>query len=1517
VTSDDEPWDEFPDEGTAAIATPSRPALTPETAAEMLFDSPFTEPGWEPDDEKQARSAVEHFGRLFERVPGVLKAALDGARGGAETLSGDRFQGLAEIIQNADDTGARWVQFQVVGDRLVATHDGRPVRLPDVLALTTPWVSNKVDDANAVGRFGIGLMTLRALSDVLEVHSGPYHLRLGDPAVSATDPVAFPASVAEGATTVFSVGLPPDVDTTSVERWLDRWDDTALLFCRTVERVTLVHPDGTPTLTLALDWTEDERARCQVGEDEVPVLRRRAQMSDGRSWVVHSTNAPTPAGVTRARKASAETVPLALALPLQAEPYGFVYAGLPVVETRVPVRVNAPFDPTTSRKALADTAWNRALLPLLADLWVEAVDDLFAQQPSIAWDVVPLTTGAFGDGEVLGVTDRFEQLLVVRARSQVAARLRIAVGESTYQLSGLATEDAHLEGLVSPEEIAYLAGLPAALPTTARDAAGRWRLVLDDWRDAGAPVPMPVTVERALDLLQDTTPSPSATVALAAAGIDAGLDHRLAALPWVVTASGERITPPTGVSLDGLVLTASALAERLGVGVRLHDAHRSDSDAATRVLTWLRQQGAVIDDADAEGVVRRLAAAGRAGQRLTEPFTDEQARALRDAFEVIPADDRATLGRDVGAAIMLAAFSFDAKGRRVPTSARPIDAYLPRAIDREPDSFALAADHAPGILWLHSRFAETLRSPLGRGAGLGPQRFLRLLGAEIAPRLATHPQAVQRFSSDPRRGLSSGTKGGPPQRAQAMRALGATYTVDDRDSPDLRTVVDDIAREKKAMRRRERAAALLGTLGRAWDRLADSAEVTAATDHYAWNRQGDVRAFWLWSAGSVAWLDDAEGTPRAPLNLRLRTPATVAIHGSDATGYLRPELDVLNRREVLAALGVTGEPSTGHLVERLRELRTDNDPSAAADAAVVYEALADRMGSHTAVPGDLSQRDLRAAFAEGAGLVRTQLGWRRPSSVLAGPPVFDRRRAFVPAVRNTDRLWDALQIRRPSFDDCLAVIAECARSRRAPSTADQTVLLETLRLLGEKIATATMTPPLRRRLGKLALWTTQGWQTRRPVYAVDDPTLVEGLGTHVPVWLPGGELPQFEELLEPLRVHRLSADDTTVVEPGMASIDEEATSVLRAAIPLLHEDLARNEPAAVGVLRVSWPHLQEFLVRIDSDLHLRVDGLVSHPSIEIPVVAKADVEANALYLSDHRVLRQVDGGGRAIAALFTADQRRIAQAWLAACVAAEEGRAALELALAEQRQAEERDHTDAKMAERLAAFRQEAAAGHTGSERRRPSSARSEPVTAPNTSATPPPPLPRVLVDPAALTVADPQGRLEEAAGDGRTAASSRRDGPGTGTLPAPSRNGATPRSWAPAAGFTQQDAESVGLELVRKVLAGDQQELVDLRAQHSVGADAIDTLDRFYELKVYRHEEPDTIRFEESQIRRAMSTPDFFLVVVSGIEGADARPKVRVIIDPLHQLQMTETSSVNFTGIRSAEHSLVYDLVPVPGGDA
>lgn len=289
---------------------------------------------------------------------------------------------------------------------------------------------------------------------------------------------------------------------------------------------------------------------------------------------------------------------------------------------------------------------------------------------------------------------------------------------------------------------------------------------------------------------------------------------------------------------------------------------------------------------------------------VTEPLTDQQLRSLRDAFEQLPLSERSSLGGNVGRAITIAAFSYDSGGQVIRTNARPADLYLSRAVDREPDSFAVAADRTTGLQWAHNRYAEQLRSSLGRTGGLGPQKFLRLLGAETAPRLVPHAYLQERYISERRRGIGIGVGGSPPQRDRALRATGATYTLDDVDSPHLRAVVLNIAAERKATRRRDRAGALLGALGRAWDRLQESAEVVAAQDFYSWQTKGATRAFWLWTAGSIAWLDDTDGIRHAPLDLRIRTPGTIAVHGPGASGYLRPEFDTFNRREVLAALGV-------------------------------------------------------------------------------------------------------------------------------------------------------------------------------------------------------------------------------------------------------------------------------------------------------------------------------------------------------------------------------------------------------------------------------------------------------------------------------------------------------------------------------------------------------------------------------------------------------------------------------------
>ena len=450
----------------------------------------------------------------------------------------------------------------------------------------------------------------------------------------------------------------------------------------------------------------------------------------------------------------------------------------------------------------------------------------------------------------------------------------------------------------------------------------------------------------------------------------------------------------------------------------------------------------------------------------------------------------------------------------------------------------------------------------------------------------------------------------------------------------------------------------------------------------------------------------------------------------------------------------------------------------------------------------------------------------------------------------------------------------------------------------------------------MPLWTTLGWTSQRPVYGVEDPTLVDGLRAEVPVWLPGGDLAQFEPLLPPMRITRLATEKTSVVAPEVAVRDDEATDVLSAAVSLLHDDLARNDARTAGALRIAWDELGEFEVRVDPDLRVRVDGLIGRPQAQVDTAAKADIGLGGLFLRDSRLLRQVDAGGRSIAGLFAAaDQRQVAQAWLAACIAAEDGRTGQQMRLAAEEAAAERAAREREMAERAAARGEEIAKRQKGRGRGRADRSTKETGSGDQggtQSPQPPERQPRVLVDPAELVVLNPEGRQGTKAGSRTT---SRRGG-SKGPLRPPDRRGGPPRGGTGAPTFTPLDKESVGMALVRTVLAGDEEKIADLRAQHGVGADAIDKLDRFFELKVHLGDEPDVIRLEESEVRRALSTPDFFLVVVSGVEGANARPRVRIIVDPVHQLTMQATSTVVFTGVRSAQHSLVYDLGLAPDTD-
>ena len=1493
-------------------------------AADRLFDDTELdgENIYEPKNERAARAAVSRLEERFAGLPNVVAEALVGAQSSGEVLSSDRLQGVAEILQNADDAKASEIRLVLRENDLLVGHNGDPMRLQHILGLATPWFSTKSGEADSFGRFGIGMSALRSLSRTIEAHNSPYHVRLWAPTVSPIEAMKLPGAFGGQSWTVFRIPFSrAGVAQEELVDWLDRWGNGGLLFLRSVDEVALRTSTGETVKRLSIRRQAGNPVHVADASLSTALQRQLVETPDGLSWMVYTVEVASPPGLSRIRKAKEPTTPIGVALPLHETALGEIYAGLPVIGTPMPVFVNAQFDPLTSRRDLADTEWNRALVPLVANVWAHAAIDHFHRDPADAWKVIPVGPGS-DEQAASPLVDTLNRAILDGARCSVAERIAVEVSEQGWlKLGDLAVESQLLEGIVTPEETAVLLGKQATLPLKARDPVGRWRAVLADWLAAGADLAEPLSVDRALELLLDETRSVRSSIALAAAGLRDGLGDRLGTLPCVVASDGRHLVPPSKDSAEALAEEISPLAKELGIVAAVHSAYLEDTGEARTVIEWLRTRGALLDGTDDRVVVRRLATAGQSGRRLAEPLTDRQLDALRRAFELIDAVERVELGRHVGLAITLSAYEYQpgVKRRRKQSVASPTDAYLPRAIDHGKDSFAMAAGRTPGVLWLDQRYGRTMRSSEGR-AGVGARRLLTLLGAATAPRPRPHLASKERYYAQTL-GLPKVVAGGSPARSVAMEEVGATHTLADLDCPEMTAVVEDIAHAGQSRKRRARAAALLTTVGRAWERLSDFTEVTCAEAYYSWNEKGRIAAFWLWQARDIAWLDDESGTPRRPPELRIRTPSTEAIFGTDSPDFVHPDLlgshaESRNLRLAMGAFGVSGEPTRRELVARLGELRdhVESDRTITHDAAIIYRALAVSLGNPMS-RSDLGKRALRRAFEDGAGLIATNLGWRPPGKVFAGPAVFGHYMPFAPQVPDAEELWETLHLKGPSLADGITVLRRIAQGRNELTAENEAIMLETLRLLAVRYR-ASGSPEDRRKLVRLPLWTTQGWKKDRPVFAVDDESLVDALGNSLPLWKPGGELEQFRSLLEPLRIEVIGSADAEVAGIDDSFEDSEATCLFRMAIRQLQEDLVRNEPSTVQSLRGRWDDLSEFTVRSHPELTLAVrvpesaDGGIQH----CPVHVKVDVDGRRVFVRNpHSDLPRADRGGRALAAaFFDGGRRRVAQAWGAAWDRAGDGDTPAGLELAQQKAEREREEIGAAIEGKLEALR----AGVGGRLRPTAGSGRSpglsdrvDPV-----GGVKPAPAPahrtvmRVLVDPEALTVMEPGGQV---VGD-FTPSGGKHSRQSAGPVePDPTKPLRLPPT-RPLRGYTDQQRESVGLELARKVLSSDGQYIVDLRAQRGVGADAMDEFKRFYELKVSAGPEPNEVTLTEAEWKRAKSSPDFFLVVVSGVEeGVEAKPSVRIIPNPLDQLEERVSGNMILSGVRRAR-SRTYEFAPL-----
>ncbi len=76
-----------------------------------------------------------------------------------------------ELLQNAEDQGATEANFELSADCLVFRHNGNPFTRIDVENITGIGNSAKPQEANKIGRFGIGFKSVFAITDRPEIYT--------------------------------------------------------------------------------------------------------------------------------------------------------------------------------------------------------------------------------------------------------------------------------------------------------------------------------------------------------------------------------------------------------------------------------------------------------------------------------------------------------------------------------------------------------------------------------------------------------------------------------------------------------------------------------------------------------------------------------------------------------------------------------------------------------------------------------------------------------------------------------------------------------------------------------------------------------------------------------------------------------------------------------------------------------------------------------------------------------------------------------------------------------------------------------------------------------------------------------------------------------------------------------------------------------------------------------------------------------------------------------------------------
>jgi hypothetical protein len=144
------------------------------------------------------------------------------------------------------------------------------------------------------------------------------------------------------------------------------------------------------------------------------------------------------------------------------------------------------------------------------------------------------------------------------------------------------------------------------------------------------------------------------------------------------------------------------------------------------------------------------------------------------------------------------------------------------------------------------------------------------------------------------------------------------------------------------------------------------------------------------------------------------------------------------------------------------------------------------------------------------------------------------------------------------------------------------------------------------------------------------------------------------------------------------------------------------------------------------------------------------------------------------------------------------------------------------------------------------------------------------------------------------------------------------PASRSAPAAYTEADLEQRGWELLVQALeTSAEEELVDFRSRHGVGADGVINWKTFVEMKATGRAPQSSIEMSNNEFERAKERGnDFILALVSGLEEG-YRDEVRLILDPANRVTVRPLNGVKLVGLTEAPSIIIAFGDPVSQGDS